>query len=108
MVHVCARTPRFLTLHKRQEISLPAAKFLGVERKTSFSECMLGFGCQKMVVTAKYASWFGVSVIKKQNLLSKLECCHKLEQIFVSELRGRGCPLFCAGVSQQPAKSAAE
>jgi hypothetical protein len=58
---------------------------------------MLGFGCQKMVVTAKYASWFGVSVIKKQSLLSKLECCHKLEQIFVSELRGRGCPLFCAG-----------
>jgi hypothetical protein len=77
------------------------------EKQASASACWV-LAAKRWVVTAKYASWFGVSVIKKQNLLSKLECCHKLEQIFVSELRGRGCPLFCAGVSQQPAKSAAE
>lgn len=40
----------------------------------------------------KYAPWFGVSVIKKQNLLSKLECCHKYEQFLLVSYVAEAAP----------------
>jgi hypothetical protein len=61
------------------------------EKQVSGSAC--GFWLPKDgCYTAKYASWFGVSVIKKQNLLSKLECCHKLEQFLLVNYAAEAAP----------------